>query len=168
MDVKKRVQSQTPLIPSPTITLMIEVNGDEHELTVSPTVRLVDILRNVLGLTGTKISCGIGRCGACAIQMDNKLVHSCLVMAYQANHKSICTIEGLANKGMHFIQEAFLEEGGFQCGYCTPGMIMAVRTLLDVHPNPTTEQIKEALSGNLCRCTGYAGILRSIKRAVES
>ncbi|WP_409304149.1 2-oxo-4-hydroxy-4-carboxy-5-ureidoimidazoline decarboxylase [Peribacillus sp. SCS-155] len=179
MDLRNSVESGTTLTPSPLITLRLEVNGKKHQVTVSPTARLVDILRDGLGLTGTKISCEIGRCGACAVQMDDKLVHSCLVMAYQARDKSICTIEGLAeglgeelaegsaNEGLHFIQEAFLQEGGFQCGYCTPGMTMAVKALLDVHPDPATEQIQEALSGNLCRCTGYAGIIRSIRRAVN-
>lgn len=165
MDVKDHNHSTTPLISAPQLNVRMEVNGHQYEAAVSPTARLVDILREKWGYTGTKISCEIGRCGACAVQMDNQLVHSCFVMAYQANHKSICTIEGLADEGMHVIQQAFLEEGGFQCGYCTSGMSMAVKYLLDVHPDPTTEQIKEALSGNLCRCTGYAGIIRSIKKA---
>lgn len=140
------------------------VNGQETELLVQPAERLLTLLREHLGLTGTKVSCELGRCGACMIHMDGKPVNACLVMAYQCNGKSITTIEGLAEGELHKVQEAFLEEGGFQCGYCTPGMIMSVKALLDETPNPTIEQIKEGLSGNLCRCTGYGGILRAVKR----
>lgn len=140
------------------------VNGQETELRVQPAERLLTLLREHLGLTGTKVSCELGRCGACMVHMDGKPVNACLVMAYQSNGKAITTIEGLAEGELHPIQEAFLEEGGFQCGYCTPGMIMSVKALLDDTPNPTTDQIKEGLSGNLCRCTGYGGILRAVKR----
>lgn len=140
------------------------VNGQETELLVQPAEWLLTLLREHLGLTGTKVSCELGRCGACMIHMDGKPVNACLVMAYQCNGKNITTIEGLAEGELHPIQEAFLEEGGFQCGYCTPGMIMSVKALLDETPNPTTDQIKEGLSGNLCRCTGYGGILRAVKR----
>lgn len=163
MDVKKNDQNQAPKID-----LFIEVNGVRYQLQVAPATRLMDILREDLGLTGTKMSCEIGRCGACAVHMNGKLVNSCLAMAYQANNAFICTIEGLAEKDFDPIQTAFLEEGGFQCGYCTPGMIMAVKALLDIHPTPTKEQIQEALSGNLCRCTGYGGIIRAVQRAVTN
>lgn len=159
------IQSQQSLPNLNKIEIHIKVNGQSHIIQVAPAMRLVDILREVLGLTGTKISCEIGRCGACAVLMDGKLVNSCLVMAYQANKSSIMTIEGLENEDLHPIQRAFLEEGGFQCGYCTPGMIMAVKSLLDTVPNPTQEQIVEALSGNLCRCTGYGGIFRAVQKA---
>ncbi len=144
------------------------VNGREEEARVHPTAKLLHILRDDLGLTGTKISCELGRCGACMILMDGKAVNSCLVMAYQCKGKSITTIEGLAEDASHPIQQAFLEEGGFQCGYCTPGMIVSVKAMLDETPNPTTEQIIEGLSGNLCRCTGYGGILRAVQRCCHT
>jgi 2-oxo-4-hydroxy-4-carboxy-5-ureidoimidazoline decarboxylase len=164
MDVKNIIESHDPLPYVPRIELLLTVNAVQHRLRVAPAARLVDILREDLGFTGTKISCEIGRCGACAVHMNGKLVNSCLVMAYQANHSSICTIEGLGGEDIHPIQRAFLEEGGFQCGYCTPGMIMAVKALLDEYPKPTQAQIQEGLSGNLCRCTGYGGIIRAVER----
>nr|WP_233548036.1 (2Fe-2S)-binding protein [Rummeliibacillus sp. POC4] len=139
------------------------INGDKYILKTSPTEKLVNILRDELQLVGTKISCGIGRCGACSILVDGALVNSCLLMAYQVNGKSITTIEGMGGVSLDEIQEAFLLEGGFQCGYCTPGMILAVKYLLSMQPNPTEEDIKEALSGNLCRCTGYGGIIRAVQ-----
>lgn len=144
------------------------VNGQAAELRVQPAQRLLTLLREELGLTGTKVSCELGRCGACIVHMDGKPVNSCLVMAYQSNGKAITTIEGLSASGLHKVQEAFLEEGGFQCGYCTPGMIMSVTAILDETPSPTTEQIKEGLSGNLCRCTGYGGILRAVRKCGAS
>jgi len=168
MDVKENNQVEAHGPQNPQINLKVEVNGVNYQLQVGPADRLVDILRDAMGLTGTKISCEIGRCGACAVHLNGKLVNSCLVMAYQANDSSICTIEGVAEEELHPIQSAFLEEGGYQCGYCTPGMIMAVKALLDKNPDPTEEQIQEALSGNLCRCTGYGGIIRSVQRAVSS
>ncbi|RIJ66423.1 (2Fe-2S)-binding protein [Rummeliibacillus sp. POC4] len=146
-----------------TFTLNIMINGDKYILKTSPTEKLVNILRDELQLVGTKISCGIGRCGACSILVDGALVNSCLLMAYQVNGKSITTIEGMGGVSLDEIQEAFLLEGGFQCGYCTPGMILAVKYLLSMQPNPTEEDIKEALSGNLCRCTGYGGIIRAVQ-----
>lgn len=146
------------------IRISLIVNGQEHSLEVEATKRLVDMLREDLRLTGTKISCEIGRCGACSVIVDGKLVNACLLRAYQLNGKEIMTIEALSENGLHPIQQAFLEEGGFQCGYCTPGMIMAVHALLAEHPVPGDEQILEALSGNLCRCTGYGGIIRSIQK----
>lgn len=150
------------------IKVALIVNGEVQELLVDSTMRLVDILREELLLTGTKVSCGIGRCGACSVIMNGKLVNSCLVRAYQADRKEIITIEGLGKNGLHPIQKAFLEEGGFQCGYCTPGMIMAVTSILYQYEKPTVEQILEGLSGNLCRCTGYGGIIRAIQKLTES
>ncbi|MEK3882260.1 (2Fe-2S)-binding protein [Paenibacillus sp. PL2-23] len=144
------------------------VNGQETELSVRPSERLLPMLRDGLGLTGTKVSCELGRCGACIVHMDGKPVNACLVMAYQCSGRTITTIEGLATEELHEVQEAFLEEGGFQCGYCTPGMIMSVKALLDETPNPTTDQIKEGLSGNICRCTGYGGILRAVQKCGRS
>ncbi|MFF2876002.1 (2Fe-2S)-binding protein [Gottfriedia sp. NPDC057991] len=148
------------------LELNLKINNIEKQLHVAPTTRLIDILREHLKMTGTKISCEIGRCGACAVHMDHKLVNSCLMLAYQVNNTSISTIEGIADVELHPIQKAFLEEGGYQCGYCTPGMIMAAKALLDTNSNPTEDEIKEALSGNLCRCTGYTGIIRSIQKAI--
>ncbi|MRH44343.1 2Fe-2S iron-sulfur cluster binding domain-containing protein [Aquibacillus halophilus] len=151
-----------------TIDITVVINGKEQHLQTEPTKRLVDILRNDLDLTGTKISCGIGRCGACSVMINGNLINSCLVMAYQVDQASITTIEGIVREeGLDPIQTAFLEEGGFQCGYCTPGMVMAVKSLLADTPNPTEEQIKTALSGNLCRCTGYGGIIRAVQRVIE-
>ncbi|WP_078409828.1 (2Fe-2S)-binding protein [Priestia abyssalis] len=167
MEMKKVVQVQVPHSPVKEIFIHLHVNDQVVQVKVNPAIRLVDILRENLNLTGTKISCGIGRCGACSVLMDGKLVNSCLTMAYQADGTFITTIEGLGKEGLHSIQKAFLEEGGFQCGYCTPGMIMAVKALIDETPHPTDEQIQEALSGNLCRCTGYGGIIRSVKRMIE-
>lgn len=141
-----------------------EVNGTMVELEVPPAKRILDILREDLHLTGTKVSCELGRCGACMVLVDGKPVNSCLLMAYQCHGKTITTIEGLAKDEMHPIQQAFLEEGGFQCGYCTPGMIISVKGLLDECPHPTKEEICEGLSGNLCRCTGYGGILRAVEK----
>ncbi|WP_339307906.1 (2Fe-2S)-binding protein [Paenibacillus sp. FSL R5-0519] len=147
------------------------VNGEEKHLEIAQTTRLVDVLRTHLQLTGTKVSCEVGRCGACIVLMDGEPVNSCLVMAYQFNGSDITTIEGLHGdeKGtLHPIQEAFVEEGGFQCGYCTPGMIISTKALLDAHPEPTKEQIETGLCGNLCRCTGYGGIIRAVRKAGES
>lgn len=167
MEMKKAVQVQVPHSPVKEILIHLHVNNQAVQVKVNPAVRLVDILRENLNLTGTKISCGIGRCGACSVLMDGKLVNSCLMMAYQADGTSVTTIEGLGKEGLHPIQKAFLEEGGFQCGYCTPGMIIAVKALIDEAPHPTDEQIQEALSGNLCRCTGYGGIIRAVKRVIR-
>ena len=169
MDMKNVTENIEELQPKSTkIELELTVNGVLHRLQTAPAARLLDILREDLGLSGTKISCEIGRCGACAVHMNGKLVNSCLVMAYQVNHASVCTIEGLEGAEIHPIQKAFLEEGGFQCGYCTPGMIMAVKALLDANPSPTKQQIQEGLSGNLCRCTGYGGIIRAVEKAITS
>ncbi|MCM3172178.1 (2Fe-2S)-binding protein [Paenibacillus sp. MER 99-2] len=147
------------------------INGEEQRLQVSPTTRLVDILRTHMNLTGTKISCEVGRCGSCMVLVDGDPVNSCLMMAYQCQGREITTIEGLSGEqqgDLHPIQQAFVEEGGFQCGYCTPGMVISTKALLDQHPQPTQEQIEIGLCGNLCRCTGYGGILRAVKRAGES
>ncbi|WP_407269448.1 (2Fe-2S)-binding protein [Radiobacillus sp. PE A8.2] len=149
------------------IKVSMTINGEYVELTVAPTMRLVDLLRQELDLTGTKIACGIGRCGACSVHLNDQLVNACLVLAYQADGASITTIEGLTKQEqkLHIIQRAFLEEGGFQCGYCTPGMVMATKSLLDQNSSPSDSEIQDALSGNLCRCTGYGGIIRAVKRA---
>lgn len=162
------MKEQAEIITPPKMELSLTINGTSYDLHVPPTKRLVSILRDELNLTGTKISCEVGRCGACSVQMNNQLVNSCLIMAYQANHASIVTIEGLAGEELDPVQQAFLEEGGFQCGYCTPGMVMAVNALLATNHAPSDEQIQEALSGNLCRCTGYGGIIRAVQKAIAT
>ncbi|MBZ5751624.1 MULTISPECIES: (2Fe-2S)-binding protein [Metabacillus] len=146
------------------IKLNVTINGQLLSLSVPPTYRLVDLLRKELGLTGTKISCEIGRCGACSVLMNGTLVNACLVMAYQINGTVIETIEHVAQESLHPIQQAFLEEGALQCGYCTPGMVIALKSLLDINKQPTEEEVLDYLTGNLCRCTGYNGILRAVQR----
>lgn len=138
------------------------VNGEKCFLEVKPNRTLVDVLREDLGLTGTKKGCGEGKCGSCTILMNGKPVNSCLVLAVQADGSEILTIEGLAGKEPHPLQVAFTEKGAIQCGYCTPGMILTAKALLDVNPNPGEDEIKEAIAGNLCRCTGYGKIVEAI------
>jgi carbon-monoxide dehydrogenase small subunit len=146
--------------------IYLTINNSPQTLTVPPMKRLLDVLREDLHLTGTKEGCGEGECGACAILFNGELVNSCLIPALQANHATLTTIEGLAtNHELHPIQQCFLEQGGAQCGICTPGMILATHHLLTQHPNPTEAEIHEGLSGNLCRCTGYMRIFESIKQA---
>jgi len=143
------------------------VNGESHELSVPPWRTLLEVIREVLGLTGTKEGCSLGECGACTVIMDGKAVNSCLVLAAEADGKQIVTIEGLADGNkLHPIQQAFVEHGGLQCGFCTPGMIMSAKALLDETPTPTEEEIRRGIAGNLCRCTGYTKIIESIKAAV--
>ena len=149
--------------------IKLTVNGTLHELSVQPWEVLVDVIRDNLGLTGTKEGCGLGECGACTVIMDNKPVNSCLVLAVEADGKQIITIEGLANGDkLHPIQEAFIEHGGMQCGFCTPGMIMSAKALLDENPTPDEEEIKRGIAGNICRCTGYTKIIESIKAAAKN
>ncbi|MCE4047817.1 MULTISPECIES: (2Fe-2S)-binding protein [Bacillaceae] len=143
-------------------TIRFNVNGSSVDLSVPATYRLVDILRKELNLTGTKISCEVGRCGACSVILNGKLVNSCLVMAYQLEDAVVQTIESVSADALHPIQEAFLQGGALQCGYCTPGMIMALKGLLERESQPTKEEVLQGLSGNLCRCTGYEGILRAV------
>ena len=149
------------------MTLTVTINNELYELQVPPCESVSNILRNYLQLTGTKTSCGIGRCGACSVLIDEELANACLVMAYQVEGKTITTIEGLNQYLLDEVQEAFLKKGGFQCGYCTSGMILAVKTLLNQIPNPQEEEIKEALAGNICRCTGYGGIIRAVQYLVN-
>lgn len=145
------------------------VNGREVRMEAAPTAKLLNVIRDQLQLTGTKKACEIGRCGSCMVLLDGKPVNSCLTMAYQCEGKQLMTIEGLSacNDVTKLVQQAFLEEGGYQCGYCTPGMIVSVTAMLMQNPNPDRDQIEEALSGNLCRCTGYGGIWRAVYRAIE-
>ncbi len=147
-------------------TIKLTINNTPATLSVSPIKRLLDVLRDDLHLTGTKEGCGEGECGACAILMNGELVNSCLIPALQADNATLTTIEGLANAThLHPIQQCFLEQGGAQCGICTPGMILATHHLLAQYPNPTDAQIREGLAGNLCRCTGYMRIFESVRQA---
>src|ERR1700757_1549730 len=142
------------------------VNGTPHEIETYAMARLLDVLREGLRLTGVKEGCGEGECGACAVLIDGDLVNSCLIPVLQAEGTHITTIEGLAiDETLHPIQQCFLEEGGAQCGICTPGMILATPHLLEKHPQPTLLQIQEGLNGNLCRCTGYIRIFNAVEQA---
>ena len=148
--------------------VQLTVNGKPQSVEVPPVKRLLDVLREDLALTGTKEGCGEGECGACAVLLDGVLVNSCLVPALQVNGSRVCTIEGVSTEGrLHPIQQCFLEKGGAQCGICTPGMILATHHLLAKHPNPTLDEIKEGLAGNLCRCTGYMRIFESVQEAAK-
>ena len=143
--------------------ISLQVNGKVVAVRTYPMERLLDVLREQLGLTGTKEGCGEGECGSCSVLVDGVLVNSCLVPVLQAKDAKITTIEGLAEgERLHALQQAFLEFGGAQCGICTPGMILAAFHLLSKSPQPTTEEIREGLSGNLCRCTGYAQIVEAV------
>ena len=149
--------------------LNLTVNGKPYQLSVLPWRTLLEVIREDLGLTGTKEGCGLGECGACTVLMDGRAVNSCLVLASEAEGKQITTIEGLAQGDkLHPIQQAFVDHGGLQCGFCTPGMIMAAKALLDKNPTPTEEEVKRGIAGNLCRCTGYAKIIESIKAAAKN
>ena len=144
----------------------ITVNGAEHILELEPRELLVYVLRERLGLTGTNVGCDTSSCGACTVLLDGESVKSCTLLGVQADGHQITTIEGLATNGtMHPVQEAFHVQHGLQCGYCTPGFIMAVVSLLDETPNPSEEEIRHALEGNLCRCTGYQNIVRAVQAA---
>jgi len=148
--------------------LTLNVNGQDYEVEVESNRLLLQVLRDTIGLTGTKEGCGIGVCGACSVIVDGRLVSSCLTLAAGCAGKKIETIEGLAQDGkLHPLQQAFIEFGGFQCGICTPGQIMAAKALLDENPKPSEEEVKEWMSGNLCRCTGYYKILESVMAVVN-
>jgi aerobic carbon-monoxide dehydrogenase small subunit len=149
------------------VPIEIEVNGRRHREEVSPVRTLLDFLREGLGLTGTKQGCDQGQCGACTVLLNGRPVNACLVLAVEADGKRVETIEGLVARDgtLHPLQEAFVEEGAVQCGFCTPGMILSAKALLDEKASPTEEEIRVALSGNLCRCTGYVKIVAAVKRA---
>jgi carbon-monoxide dehydrogenase small subunit len=148
--------------------ITVTVNGTVYELQVKPWATLLDMIRDDLGLTGTKEGCGLGECGACTVIMDGKTVNACLVLAPEADGKEIITIEGLSRVDqLHPLQEAFMEHGGIQCGFCTPGMVLSAKALLDENPNPTDEEIRRGMAGNFCRCTGYTKIFESLKAAVR-
>lgn len=149
--------------------IILTINNKAYDLSVEPKVTLLEVLRDQLRLTGTKVGCNMGDCGACAVIMDGKPVNACLVLAVQANGRDILTVEGLADdRELHPIQRAFLEKGAVQCGFCTPGMLLSAKGLLDQNPTPSVEEIKVAISGNLCRCTGYVKIIEAIKSASEA
>jgi aerobic carbon-monoxide dehydrogenase small subunit len=145
------------------------VNGHKHEHEVEPRLLLVHYLRDVVGLTGTHIGCDTSQCGACTILVDGQAVKSCNMFAVQAEGRSLTTIEGMAKDGeLHPLQQAFWDEHGLQCGYCTPGFIMAASYLLSQNPNPTEDEIRKGLEGNLCRCTGYVNIVKSVQSAAKA
>jgi aerobic carbon-monoxide dehydrogenase small subunit len=142
----------------------LKINGREYEVAVEPNTILADLLRQDLGLTGTKRGCGTGECGSCTVIFNGKPVNACLVLAMQAKGAEILTIEGLKPpQGLHPIQQAFVDKGAVQCGFCTPGMILSANSLLKKNPNPSEPEIREALSGNLCRCTGYQKIVEAVQ-----
>ncbi len=148
--------------------VLLKVNGEDNYIEIEPNRLLVDVLRDDLGLTGTKVGCAIGVCGACSVMVDGKVYASCITLAATCNGKEITTIEGLARNGkLDPVQQAFLEYGGYQCGICTPGQIIAARALLNENPHPTEQEVKDWMSGNLCRCTGYYKILESVMAAAE-
>lgn len=150
-------------------TITVTVNGQRHSADVEPRMLLVHFLRDQLGLTGTHIGCETSICGACTVELDGRTVKSCALFAVQADGSDIVTIEGLAQNGkLHPVQEAFWNEHGLQCGFCTPGMVMSCRQLLKDIPDPTDAEIREAIDGNLCRCTGYQHIVNAVKAAAAA
>ena len=150
------------------VPINIIVNGEEYHLKVKPNRILLDVLREDLGLTGSKQGCGLGKCGACTVLLNGKPVHSCLILAPYADGKEITTIEGIAGEEPHPLQTAFAEKGAVQCGFCTPGMINAAKALLDDNPDPSEAEIKLAIAGNLCRCTGYNQIVSAVQACTPS
>jgi len=146
-------------------TISFVLNGESTEVEIEPHLTLLQLLRDGLGLTGTKEGCGMGECGACTVLLDGKTLNSCIFPAMEVDGKSVTTIEGLtdAQGNLHPIQKAFIEYGAIQCGFCTPGMVLSAKALLDENPKPTEEEIRDGIAGNLCRCTGYLQIVQAIK-----
>ena len=156
-----------PVESQKTAHIRIELNGEDVDVSFAPYKTLLEVLREDLGHTGTKHGCELGECGACAVLLDGKPVLSCLVLGLECDGRKVVTIEGLTTDGqLHPLQDAFADLGGSQCGYCTPGMIVTAKALLDKNPHPSHEQIREALSGNLCRCTGYLQIFDAVEGAI--
>jgi carbon-monoxide dehydrogenase small subunit len=154
---------------SASVSVRLRVNGVEHELALEPRVLLVHALRDHLGLTGTHVGCDTSNCGACTVHLDGRAVKSCTVLAVQADGAEVTTIEGLASDGqLHPVQEAFWNDHGLQCGYCTPGMIMAAAALLAENPHPSEGEVRHTLEGNLCRCTGYHNIVKAVLDAAKA
>lgn len=150
------------------VDINVEINGQKYQLAVNEDAFLVDVLRLELGLTGTKKGCNEGECGACTVILNGQAVDSCLVLASRLNGAKITTIEGIGSpEHLHPLQEAFIKEGAVQCGYCTPGMILSAKALLAKNPRPTEREVREAIAGNLCRCTGYVNIVKAIMAAAE-
>src|SRR4030042_5201623 len=146
----------------------LKINGESYQLKVKPNLLLLDLLRYDIGLTGTKRGCDTGECGACTVLLEGKPINSCITLAVEADGKNILTIEGLAKNGqLHPLQEAFIKTGAFQCGFCTPGMLLSAKALLDANSNPQEEEIKKAMAGNVCRCTGYVKIIDAVNLAVR-
>ena len=167
--LKAHFEAVRPEALVPKELIKFTVNGEGHALKVEPNWTLAYTLREMLGLIGTKVGCDEGACGACAVIMDGRPILSCTTLAVECDGKNITTIEGLAGPGgkLHPIQQAFVEKHGMQCGFCTPGMIMPIKVLLDENPAPTVREIVEAISGNLCRCGNYDNVVSSVQRAVE-
>jgi carbon-monoxide dehydrogenase small subunit len=150
------------------ISINLEINEKKYKIKVEPHWTLLHLLRNELGLKGTKVGCGTGECGACTVLVNGESVHSCITLAAQMDGKKITTIEGIGtHENPHPLQQSFIEAGAIQCGFCTPGMILSAKALLDKNPNPTTEEIKRSIDGNLCRCTGYVNIINAIRNAAK-
>ncbi|MEQ8173102.1 MAG: (2Fe-2S)-binding protein [Candidatus Eremiobacterota bacterium] len=150
------------------IDLNFIVNGEKKHISIDPSMTLLEILRHTLKLTGTKEGCGKGECGTCTVLMNGKAVNACLVLGSQLEGTEILTVEGVSNgRELHSLQKSFIEEGAVQCGFCIPGMIISAKALLDENPNPTEEEIRRGISGNLCRCTGYTKIVSAIQKASE-
>ncbi len=148
------------------IAVNLKVNGENRELFINEDALLIDVLREELNLTGTKRGCGEGECGTCTVLIDGRPINSCIFLAVLAEGKEIETIEGVGSpENLHPIQKAFVEEGAIQCGFCTPGMVMSTKALLDKEKDPDEQEIRKALSGNLCRCTGYVKIVKAVKKA---
>ena len=151
-----------------TVTITVTVNGRRHQVAVDPRMVLVDFVRDALGLKGTHVGCRTGDCGSCTVMRDGEIVKSCLTLAASADGSVLRTIEGIAEDGrLSPVQQAFWDEYGFQCGYCLPGMLFAAEDLLSANPDPTDDEIRHAIDGNLCRCTGYHGIVRAIRSAAQ-
>lgn len=150
------------------IPVKLKVNGETYELAIAPYRTLVDVLREEIHLTGTKKGCDVGDCGACTVLLDGKPVNACLILAATVQEAEITTIEGLAQNGkLHPLQEAFIKEGAVQCGFCVPGILMSLKALWDSNPNPTLEEAKTAMAGNLCRCTGYTKMFKAVETATH-
>lgn len=146
--------------------LTLRINGEDYDVAISPTAFLIDVIRETVGLTGTKKGCGIGDCGACTVLIDGRPALSCITLALSCTGKEITTIEGLSRGSeLHPVQKAFIDKGAVQCGFCTPGMILSATALLQENPRPSQDEIKTAMAGNLCRCTGYTKIMEAVEHA---
>lgn len=149
--------------------IQLRVNGELHEVIVEPWRTLLEVIRDDIGLTGAKEACSTGECGACTVLLDGKPVNSCLLLAVEARGKDVLTIEGLSQgTRLHPLQDAFIRHGAIQCGFCTPGMLLSAKALLDNNPQPNEKEVREAIAGNLCRCTGYNKIVEAILEAAQS